>query len=376
MPIIGSNILTHTRLDTFQTCRRKHQFAYELGVRREASEALRIGSAVHLGTEVIGNGGTTDAAISAVVDNYQPLIESAQTAERHNALLYEREKCIRLVEGWVWRWSQASDFVVIEVELPLLTDIINPESGRSSRTFRYGGKADKLIRLDDGRMALLERKTTSYSVEADSNYWQALRLDSQISRYMVALRRMGHDVTVALYDVIRKPSIAPKQVADLDTHGRKIVVDQLGQRAYKRNNEPRQSGDSAKGLTVKQHIETPDEYGERLMQDIYDRPDFYFARREVPRLQSDLDEAAQELWDTADSMRLARNNGHHYRNTRACLVPYQCEYLAVCSNGVDLANEMPEGFVQLTRLHPELGDMYDDIATNGAAETADSAAQD
>lgn len=49
-----SNVLTNTRIRTFQTCRRKHYYRYELGYRRsEDSEALYVGSLLHLGLEVL-----------------------------------------------------------------------------------------------------------------------------------------------------------------------------------------------------------------------------------------------------------------------------------------------------------------------------------
>lgn len=46
----GSDVLTHTRLRTFQTCRRKHYYEYELGIERvdsERREALYFGSLWH-----------------------------------------------------------------------------------------------------------------------------------------------------------------------------------------------------------------------------------------------------------------------------------------------------------------------------------------
>lgn len=62
LPIIADNggrdLLTNSRLKCFQTCRRKHFYRYELGVRRvggEDKEALVFGSLLHTGLENFWN---------------------------------------------------------------------------------------------------------------------------------------------------------------------------------------------------------------------------------------------------------------------------------------------------------------------------------
>lgn len=64
-------LITHSRLDCFKRCRKRHWFAYEIGLRRETdAKALRMGSAYHDGLEVLGNGGTLEAAQDAVTQRY------------------------------------------------------------------------------------------------------------------------------------------------------------------------------------------------------------------------------------------------------------------------------------------------------------------
>ncbi len=51
---IGSDALTNSRVRTFQSCRRKHYYQYERGIRRiddEGREALVLGSLLHGGLE-------------------------------------------------------------------------------------------------------------------------------------------------------------------------------------------------------------------------------------------------------------------------------------------------------------------------------------
>ena len=74
-------------------------------------------------------------------------------------------------------------------------------------TFDVVGVIDGLGQLHDGRLVLLEHKTTSDSVEPDSDYWVRLRYNNQICQYVLAARSLGWDVEQILYCVARKPTI-------------------------------------------------------------------------------------------------------------------------------------------------------------------------
>src|SRR5262249_7550746 len=142
------------------------------------------------------------------------------------------------------------------------------------------------------RSVIREGKTTGDSVAPASQYWLRLRFNMQLHQYVLAARREGWEIACVIYDVLRKPSIKPRKVDDLDQNQQKIVVDANGVRQYlvagKNKRQPRQSGDKAKGWIVKSHIETPDEFGQRLYDDALARPEFYFCRREVPVLEDEL----------------------------------------------------------------------------------------
>lgn len=209
------------------------------------------------------------------------------------------------------------------------------------------------MRLRDGRLAVMEHKTTGDSIDSGSDYWLRLRIDHQISLYMLAAKELGHDVQTVLYNVIRKPSIAPKQIPLLDSNGIKIVEDENGMRVMKKDGTPRESGDAEKGYKLKQRIEAPDEFGQRLAADIIARPEFYYARQEIPRLTADLDEFRWELWQQAQAIREAQRANRWIRNSGACLSMGRCPYLNVCHNGLS-TDELPAGFVRVANIHPEL----------------------
>lgn len=60
----------------------------------------------------------------------------------------------------------------------------------------------------------------------------------------------------------------------------------------------------------------------------------------------------RELWSVANDIRA----GECYRNSSACLSPYRCEFAPICfSNTVVTADgDVPEGFVRVANVHPEL----------------------
>ena len=358
----GSDILTHSRMQCFKTCRRKHYYRYILGLRRDVDgKPLRIGSAFHLGLDIFARTKDINEAIEGAVASYEELPGWCQTEEQVFEWLVERQIVVEMLYGYFKRW-ESEDYEIpgdIQVAEVLATEqvfklpIINPETGARTPSFIFAGKIDKIVRLGDSRKAVTEHKTMGESLAPDSDYWTCLRIDSQISGYMHAARKLGHEVYTVLFDVARKPSIAPKTVHDLDDQGRKIVLDSDGERMFKQNGEPYLSVPKDSDGSFKSHVETPGEFGVRLREDIADRPDFYFARVEIPRLDADLAEFEQELWDQQKDMRSAELTGRHYRNTSACLHPYRCEYLDICHHSIDVT-DTPTGFVRVDDLHPEL----------------------
>lgn len=354
--ITGQDLLTNSRMTCRKSCARKHHYRYNLGIRKgDTAKPLRMGSAVHLGLECLAGGCSFDHAAVAALADYEVLPRWANTDEKVHEWLVERETVANLLAGYHWYYEDDPDIAeYIAPEFSFEHPIRNPDTGSSSRTFRVAGKIDGIVRLKDGRLAVLEHKTTGDDIGPDSDYWKKLTIDQQISLYMVAARLSGHDVETVLYDVIRKPSIAPRQVPMLDGDGLKIVLDENGERVLKSDGKPRQSGDTQKGWKLLTQTESAETFGDRLRQDIAERPDFYFQRREIPRLASDLAEFEHELWQQSVDIRESINTGRHYRNTSACTLMGTCEYIDLCARGLG-TDEVPSGFVRVSNVNPELG---------------------
>lgn len=330
------NLLTQSSLSTYRRCPRQYYYRYELGlIREQTAKPLRFGSAYHLGLET--------RSIDQAVAQYDVTPAWADPFD----WAVERETLRAMLAGYFWRYEiDASEIIATELswELPL----------RRSRTFKLAGKIDKIIRLPDQRLAVLEYKTTSEDISEESDYWPRLRCDAQISAYYYAARNLGYDVQTVIYDVARKPAIAPKQIPVLDANGFKVVRDNFGQRVYTKAGKPRESASSEEGWTLETERETPEAFGQRLLDDIGQRPDFYYARREIPRLTSDLEEFESEAVMQSIQLRQSQNKNLWFRNVSA-MTCRNCPYSAPCLQGVQCSREnVPSGFTITDDVHPEL----------------------
>jgi len=308
--------LTATSTACLRRCPRQHHLRYELGLARIRKAApLRLGGAYHLGLELYSKGTTAEQAIQQATADYATCPEWADPVE----WAVECETVKTLLAGHFWRYGQDDiEFVAVEgsFEIPL----VNPDTGAPSRTFSLAGKIDAIVKLPDGRLAVLEYKTAGEDIAPDSEYWLRLRCDGQISLYVLAARAMGYDVATVLYDVTRKPTIRLRQK------------------------------------------ETPEAFGQRLLADIGERPDFYYQRREVPRLEDDLAQFQAELWQQGQYLvelrrraaRLDDPSAAHFRNVGRLTCGY-CDFADLCLTGVRVdPTNPPAGYQVLPDVNPEL----------------------
>lgn len=227
-----------------------------------------------------------------------------------------------LMVGYDARWSDQS-WYALDIEQTVVLPVINPETGRSSRTWRQAGKQDGIVGFGEKRY-LLEHKTCSEEI-ADPNapYWKRLAIDAQVSSYMLQKWQGGEKLSGCLYDVIRKPGIRPKSLSKPARQGIVATAEYCGRKV-----SPEIQNSVAKG----QDRECAELYFARLAADTMDRPEYYFSRRSVPRLDGELVEWADELWDVAKDIQDARKRDRHYRNSQSCMLyGTPCQYLGICS---------------------------------------------
>jgi len=329
-------VVTNSQLTCFRRCQREHYYSYILGYRtHEDSEALRFGTLWHVGLEQWWLGRGLEAALEA--------------GTRGAIDAYEAARVRVLLRGYDARWGHEAH-VVVGVEREFYAPLTNPETGEASPTYRLGGKLDVLL-----QDRFVEHKTTSEDIGLGSIYWRRLTLDPQVSTYYAGARSLGHEVHGCIYDVVRKPAQRPrKAVPALDAEGERIVVNGAGDRVLTKDNKRwRVSPDAAKGYVLSTREETPEEYEARMAEEIAERPDHYYQRGEVVRLEEDEHEAALDAWHLVQSMDTGRRLGAFPRNPEACLrYGRVCQFLDVCTRVTTL--EDPARFHRVSNVHPEL----------------------
>jgi hypothetical protein len=376
-------LLTNSRCESFKRCRRRHWYEYEMGLRpTEDAKALRMGSAIHAGLEVMKALAYQFGSVQEAVGTFYAT--DMQTEEGQYLRDIEQATVNTLLSGYAWRW-QNSPLQILYNEEEFRLPLINPETRAPSTLWELAGKLDGKVRLEDGRVAVLEHKTTSEDLTPGSEWMRRLQMDSQPSMYIYAARQSDPEVATVLFDFIRKPTVKPTAVPVLDDDGLKIVADMDGKRVRNADKKAkrqcyscyglgviqgdgeevpcectlgpwRQTADTSRQFTVQTRPMTVEEWSQKLCDDIGLRPDFYFARIEVPRLDGEVDEWQAEAWDLQKTIREAQLSGRWYRTVSRDTCPF-CPYFAPCSVKTDISNGIaPEGFVFSDVLHAELSE--------------------
>ena len=239
-------------------------------------------------------------------------------------------KCSGLMIGYDARW-RTQNYVTTDVERYVEAPLVNPETQRPSRTFKLAGKIDVLASRD-GRPFIIDHKTTSSDItDPNSAYWRQLAVEGQPSHYMLLEWLNGRKVDGAVWDVVRKPGISPKKLSKAD---RTAIVSSgryFDQKILESDRVQLSNGFES---------ETPTLYSLRLAADTQTRPEWYFARKPVPRLDHELAEYAAELWDHSQDLIATRRSERNPRNSGACLLYNSpCVFLGVCSGHDDIDSD-------------------------------------
>jgi hypothetical protein len=245
---------------------------------------------------------------------------------------YDLAKATAMLVGYDLRWG-AEKYETIAVEAQFDAPLINPASGKPSKTFRLGGKLDVLVRDERSDVAIVEHKTASGDAGPGSDYVARLRIDGQVSVYFQGAQALGHPASRCIYDVLHKPAQRPLKATPVEA------------RKYTK--------DGKLYAAQRDRDETPDEYRARVAEAISASPDTYYQRADVVRLENELAEGAADIWDQAVQIREAARSGRWPRNPDSC-VRYgrTCEFFGVCT-GVASLND-PSLFRHSDEAHGEL----------------------
>jgi len=206
---MAKELLTSSRTTTALNCLRQHYYRYELGLRQvDDADALRFGSAFHDCLQAVANGA-----------KFEELFNVEDIENFTDAKLYG------LVGGYVRYWSGERDEIAhMEPEIEF-----GPDPICGSRTFYGAGKIDGLAGLKDGRVALVEHKTTGEDISDGAEYWLRLSFNPQLYKYWIALADRGIVPDTVIYDVIRKPTIKPGKDETPQEYAARVLDDCTGE---------------------------------------------------------------------------------------------------------------------------------------------------
>lgn len=310
-------VLNNSRAKCYRSCPRKYLYAYEM-----AQRPVRSSSELHFGTVFHK---ALEAWLLALKDgNPEQALPLALCAIDESDLdPFTRVKAEVLMAVYHERWI-GEPLQVLGVEKRFHAPLVNPATGAPSRTWQLSGTLDALVRrLDTGDVWIVEHKTSGEDLRPESDYWARLRMNSQISTYMVGGRALLYGsefrdrLAGCLYDVIGKPKLAPLQATPVEL--RKYT------KPTKANPEPRLYKNQ------REEDETVEEFRARVLAHVLEDPSRYINRAEVVRLEEDEVEAAADMWMQAKAIRESQKQNAWPRNPDAChLYRRQCDYWPVC----------------------------------------------
>lgn len=323
-----SNLLTASRLRSFRACARQHHLRYELGyVPAQDAPALRFGTLVHTALEAWW--------LAQAAPGRDPFDDALRALPDAGALdPFEAARLTAMLAGYDAAWGEwARGVQVLGVELQFDHPLVNPATGYPSLTWRMGGKIDALVRLPDGRVAVVEHKTSSDKAEPGSAYRARLAMDGQVSAYIEGAQALGYPADLVVYDVLVKPALRP--LLSTPPEARRFT--------------------KAGTLYASQRAqdEDPAEYRERLLAALGEAPEQHYLHVEVVRLEGEREEHRYDTWQLGKMIREGELSGFAPRNPDAChRYGSPCPYWPVCTGIASLDD--PAAFRRVENVHPEL----------------------
>lgn len=348
-----------------KACPTRFRAAYVEGLRlAEDTDSQRIGTNWHGLTEVAELPGDNplDRAVAWLNEKYATVPPSKSKTE------WEIERVILAysLAGWLW-YYQNDGLKTVSTEIKFDLPLRNPETGRALPNVRMVGKIDRIVLDERDRHVQLEKKSTGKSIDSDSSFWQHLSLDTQISCYRAACHEMWaagdlkFPVVGTIYDVWHKPGIRPKKLTQAESKafidgdnageycGQKFVITPEGPGQPTLIDGVMTDFEPGKKEGTYAIRETPEMFGARLLADIYERPEFYFARREIARTDDQIRRHQGEVHHLYKIAREMERTGYWWGNESQCEATFHCAYIPICYNGMEVfdGKTTPPGFKRI-----------------------------
>ncbi|KKN77460.1 hypothetical protein LCGC14_0360190 [marine sediment metagenome] len=322
-----------------------------------------------------------DDMMDAVIRHLNKAYETVPMSKTKAEWLTERAILLYSLCGYNWVYAE-DNYEVVAEEIEFNLSVLNPATGRALPNVTLRGKIDKIVRSPNGVYYIDEHKSTGSSIDSDSTFWSHLTLDTQTKLYPYAAQRLqlagdleeyGIKPTDPLirgvrYDVWHKPGIGPKKLTQADSQKLVETGEYLGEefsievscdsveQAFEELNDRAApkiiliNGESAEVEPGKKEgtcaiRETPEMFGTRLLADIGERQEFYFARREISRTDKELEALAWDIYNIYHTIKFMYKSNAWWTNEQQCEAKFRCSYIPICYNNVNVDDgTVPDGF--------------------------------
>jgi hypothetical protein len=375
----------------------KHDLRYRKRIERVETDAgpTRFGSLWHFGQEIYWLELKDDES-----ELHSRGIACTALAGSPEVDPYELAKATALLDGYGPYYADVSaNWRVVAVEAEFRLPLINPETGRASRTYELGGKIDLIVEVLSGPHAgyyVVEHKTSSEDIKPGSIYWRKLRLDDQITIYVDGARSLGYPVRGVIYDVVQRPAMSPhKATPEADrsyTQAKEArpgkpckvhkaealaMAKELGVKLLVRDianlagcdecDLPKPAEPPRLYAGQRLEDESPEEFEDRISAAIVSDPDRYYRRPDAPivRLEDELERMRQNIWEHCQALLADARKTWHPLSTSSCGDYHRlCDYFDLCTGDADVNDR--SRFQIREQAHPELSL---EIQTQGTDKT-------
>lgn len=212
---------------------------------------------------------------------------------------FARARLEAMLLGYHAMWEN-EDVEVLAVEHEFQFPLTRPD-GTIDPDWIVGGAIDLIARWN-GRLFIVDHKTSSEDTSGGSAYRQRLVMNGQISHYMLAAESLGLEPYGAIFDVLHKPAQRPLKA----------------------------------GKTRKQD-ETPADYRERCVEAILSDLPSYFDVVEVARLQADRETYLRDLYRVTTLIDTVRAYDLAPRSVDQCMsYGRECQFFGACAGVASL----------------------------------------
>lgn len=301
--------LTPSAIAAYVSCPYRYQLSYLHKISPvRYSPALVVGRGLHAGIEILHKSTQFNPLSSAMLAargamkvellKLKKVMDADEFLEVYAQAQRDRAKVCAMLRAYREVYPCSLNMIETEGRLGVMP-LVNPATGKNSRTFHMDGIFDGVYRLDNNALVLYELKSTSDSLrEASLVLSQSIQPQLYLSRLAVANPFAGICI-----DIVKKP-IAPFKKA----------------LSRAKNKKP-----------VEVIAEPLDDYEERCFKSYMKRPEHFFRRVMLPNDPQRIRDAQSIAWRVAQEIRDSDRYG--YLTARGCNCKTThgwCDYRALC----------------------------------------------